>query len=310
MKTKKSERHKPASLDRKDPHNWNFYDVPTEQRSICCFWEYARESASLRKAVALAKTAFANVGIAKPETAEREAFRVKVNEAYALLVKTGFDLPFWVRLPFPKPWLSVDKVERSKWAHVRREIPNPVKHPPFQVTGDGFIIAALNGLAHEAYKTNMAVLAKAESDPDINTTEALAECFDPHPVSLLGTCVQSFVAQINWRDYTKREIKNAIWKWIEANRPPTIPDPSGRGHNPMEECRASLERLALLRLRSCYTLDETLAILAKRPKEQRQTSKFVNPGECNREAEKAVADFHELLHFLDPTDMPRSWPLK
>jgi hypothetical protein len=333
MKTEKSERHKPANRERKDPRNWNFNDVPKEQRGICCFWEYARESASIRKAVEIAKTAFANEG-------KWEAFRDKKNEAYALLHLTGYPLEFYQQLPFPAPWLSVDVDQRTKCALVRREMPVPVKIPPFKVTGDSFIVGYLSSLAREAdekrnaawaqvveaEKQKQAAVAKAVRGEGADVAELhkldrrIAELVkqakqheNPSPISFLGGGgVQSFVGQINWRDYTKPEIKNAIWKWIETNRPPTIPDPSGRGHDPMEECRASLERLALLRLRSRYTIDETLAMIAKiLPLKQRlAASKFTDSSECNREAGKAVTDFHELLHFLDPTEMPRSWPLK
>src|ERR1022692_3916499 len=81
-------------------HEWNFDSVPDGELVACCYWEYARESASICDAVKTGKTAFANQGIAKPESEEREAFRVAANKAFGLLHGTGFDISFWVGLPF------------------------------------------------------------------------------------------------------------------------------------------------------------------------------------------------------------------
>src|SRR2546426_455298 len=128
----------PPKLDQRpelSDYDWKFDAVAKEQPVACCFLEYARESVSIRNAVETAKTAFANQGIARPESVEREAFRSAANEAFSLLHRTGFNISFWVGLSFPNPWQSVDETERKRWPHVRPEIPTPEKIPPFRRSG-------------------------------------------------------------------------------------------------------------------------------------------------------------------------------
>jgi hypothetical protein len=257
-------------------HEWDFRDVPEPQLKACCIWEYARESASIRHAVKVSRIAFARLGIARPETAGRDAFQRVVNKALGLLHSTGFNVEsFWLQLPFPKPWLNVDKDERAKWADFRPTMPVPVKIPAFGVTGDYFIVSHLYDLAHQANENRKAaweqvIEAEAQRTALVNAAlrgervnvaelhklegriaelQAQArERENPIPVSFMGAGgVQSFVGQINWRDCTKPEIKKAICQWIDANVPPTIPDPGERGHKP-KDWENKLRDLGIMRL--------------------------------------------------------------
>jgi hypothetical protein len=283
-----------------DPHEWDFNSIPEPQLVASCVWEYARESASIRKAVECAKIAFANQGIPKSESAEREAFRAAASEAFSLLHNTGFDLSFWVRLPFPEPWQSVDVEERQKWEHIRPEIPR-VKFPPFQISGDICTVGELDRLACEANKKNRAALAKAaRGEPVVNEAELLAEFLNPRPILLLGAGgVQSFMAQINWRDYTDRQIKTAVNEWVVNQRPTTIPEPSERGHKPID-WRKKLGDLGILRL-----MYETKVGNMKiyQPEAWRRYG-------CRGErywytaSERALKDFRVLLRFLPHGELP------
>jgi hypothetical protein len=66
---------------RLDLHEWDFDDVPEPQLVVCCVWEYAREAASIRRAVKYAKAA--EVSKRKLLRAERvhEPFLNAVNKA-------------------------------------------------------------------------------------------------------------------------------------------------------------------------------------------------------------------------------------
>jgi hypothetical protein len=140
---------------------------------------------------------------------------------------------------------------------------------------------------------------------------------EPQPPLLVrgGGGVDSFVAQINWREFSDTEIVECFKRWLQATgtRPvPVTEEPKGArgvrggpGHGE-GEWRASLERVGLLRLRSRYTFSEAKPFLSKLP----QATKTTNASECNREAGKAVHDFHALFPFLDPAEEPRCWPLK
>lgn len=140
-----------------------------------------------------------------------------------------------------------------------------------------------------------------------STTGALVE----------GTGVERMLVEINWKDFTDRELRNAFDLWLKS-RPRRIPEPSKRGHDPLD-CRARLFRLGLLRLRHNHTVEDTIQILCKtfpaksfltRDNKQKRPTKYSEPGELNREAEKAVDDFHALFPFLDPAERPLSWPMK
>jgi hypothetical protein len=120
--------------------------------------------------------------------------------------------------------------------------------------------------------------------------------------------VDSFIAQINWHEFSKKEIKECFGKWVDTYSCP-VAKPSERGR-PVD-WRARLVRLGLLRLRHAQTVEQAIQIIAKTvPVNQRLSEKFNTPGEFNREANNAVDGFRALFHFLDPAEMLRSWPMK
>jgi hypothetical protein len=212
-------------------HEWNFDSVPDGELVTCCYWEYARESVSICDAVETAKAASANQGIPRPESEEHEAFRSAAEKAFGLLLSTGFDNSFWMGLPFPGPWQSVDKAERKKWVSVRPKIPTPVKFPPFQVTDDLIIGSMLRGEATKAYETRQALyLRLSQIDRGVANLEEAAELRNKlseqaklsTPVVVRGMGgVDSFIAQINWREFNDKEIVACFEQWVRENRPTT-----------------------------------------------------------------------------------------
>jgi hypothetical protein len=307
-------------------HNWNFNAdrVPDDELVACCYWENARESGAICDAVKTAKTAHANLGKSAPMTAERQAFDEVVTSAYGLLHQTGYELQFWVGLPFPeKPWQLIGKTERKKWGRICPEISAPVKFPPFQTTGDLFIASWLYGEATKAREARLALYRRllqidsgaanlAEAAELRNKLDEQAKHPTP-PVEMQGMGgVDSFIAQINWHEFSKKEIIKCFSKWVNDYRCP-LEKPSERGR-PVD-WRARLERLGLLRLRHHHTLENAKPYLQKlyppcRSMQSRPPSKFNDGGECNREANRAVEDFRNLFPFLGPSAMPHSWPMK
>lgn len=299
-------------------HDWNFSDVSKDQFVVSCYWEYARESVSIRNAVEIAKIFYANQVIARPESAEREAFRSAADKAFGLLHSTGFDNSFWVGLSFPKPWQLVDKTKREKWACVRPEIPTPVKFPPFGVTNDLIIAGVLNSEARRIHEARQAIyLRLSQIDSGVANLKEAGELREklseqvkhPNPLIVRGQGgVDSFIGQINWREFSKKDIKKCLSKWVDDYSCP-IAKPSERGR-PVN-WRARLESLGLLRLRHVQSVEETIQTIAQTlPSNKRKSTKFTEPGELNREAQNAVADFCNLFPFLDSAEMPISWPLK
>jgi len=293
-------------------HEWNFDSVPDEELVACCYWEYARESAFIRNAVQTAKTAFASQGIAKPESEEREAFRVAANKAFGLLHGTGFDISFWVGLPFPKPWQSVDKTERAKWAHVRPK--NPTKEiRPFGATGDICIAGALQSEAMKVLKARQELERRLwEIDNGVRNLEeggGLREKrseLAKHPVIVRGVGgVDSFIAQINWREFNDKEIVAAFKEWVKDNRPTSSDTKElvGRRNDKgrkLNDWRVMLDRLSIMRLLHCSTLKRLL------PEAQ---SRY-RSADWYRERKSANRDFHRLFPFLPSADRPLAWPTK
>jgi len=121
--------------------------------------------------------------------------------------------------------------------------------------------------------------------------------------------IERLRVEIDW-SFSNDQIRKAFKLWLKENRPPSFPEPSERGHKPVD-WRARLERLGLLRLRHVQSVEDTIQIITQTlPSEKRKATKFLEPGILNQEAEKAVTDFHNLFHFLDPAEMPRSCPMK
>jgi len=304
--------------------DWDFQSVPEAETVACCYWEYARESVSIRDAVMTVKTALVNQGKPAPETPEREAFRVTATRAFGLLAQTGLPTLFWTGLPFPEmPWQRIDQTKRNEWANVRLEDPTHVRLSPFQVTGDPMIASMLRGEAMKAHERRLALYQQlsqidtgmANLDEATELRKKLSEQ-EQHPVHVAvrgegGT--DSFIAQINWHEFSKKQIKESFGKWVDAYFCPVAKE-SQRGHKSVD-WRAKLERLGLLRLRSQFTFEDAKPFLKqlypmRKLNDSRPPSKFNEGGECNREAIKAVDDFRSLFHFLDSVEMPKSWPIR
>ena len=110
--------------------------------------------------------------------------------------------------------------------------------------------------------------------------------------------------EIDW-SWSNRNIEKAFRQWLKQSRPPPLRELAGRGHDSLE-IRASLERLGLIRLRYCLTFADATKFLARLPR----SSKTQNASECNREARKALDDWHRLFPFIPEDEKPRSWPMK
>ena len=125
--------------------------------------------------------------------------------------------------------------------------------------------------------------------------------------------IERLRVQIDW-NFTNDQIREAFKLWLKENRPLSFPEPSDKGHKPVD-WRARLERLGLLRLRSRYTFNKAEPFLKQLYPQKQSTQsqpprKYSDKGECNREAKKAIDDFHALFPFLDPAEKPLSWPMK
>ena len=291
-----------------DEKTWNFSAVDECELVASCIWEYARESKAMSEAVKTAKRAIASQGKPAPETPARQAFREAANRAFGLLHQTGFPLEFWTGLPFPKPWQRIGEDQRKKWADkCPDKFADAVKFPAFQVTGDLLISGCLHGSAREAHNARTAIyqrLSQIDSGA-ANLDEAAklrAKLAENSPLTIQGEGgVDSFIMQINWAQFSKKEIKACFNKWVDDyDCPLAKPSERGRG-NTAADWWARIERLGLLRLRRVQTAGQVIQTIAKTlPVNQRVSEKFNTPGILNSEAVKAGKDFSFLFPFLAP----------
>ena len=59
--------------------------------------------------------------------------------------------------------------------------------------------------------------------------------------------VERTVVRIDWTRFTNRQIKDAAAEWIQQNRPPSIPEPGGKGTGKEHDARAWLNALGVVR---------------------------------------------------------------
>lgn len=195
----------------------------------------------------------------------------------------------------------------------------PEKIPPFRVTGSLSVARAIRDDAEHVQKARLAAYQRLwEIDQAMgNSMEAddlrkqLAAPLPPPIVRGEGG-VDSFIAQVNWQDFTDEEIVAAFKQWVKDknNRPvPVTAQPKGvrgitggRGHD-KGEWRASLARLGIMRLMHHYSFDEMFAAL---PVELADREKYCTKAGCKKERQKALDDFHELFPYLSD-EKPASW---
>ncbi len=248
-------------------HDWNFIAdrVPDDEVVACCYWEYARESKFVLEVTKLR----AELRDGKRLHDSLDAGQKRLLEQLDVICERPDADPdrFYRCPPFPKPWQALDKGSRP---------PLMLKIPPEEYAFQAIDSRLPWGRFHR--ETERHVISHG---------------------------IETLLVTINWGAGSDREIKKSFNKWLDKNRPSHIPEPSERGHKPVD-WRARLERLGLLRLRHNYTFDKAKPLLKMLP----QTTKTTDSSECNRQAKNAVDDFHALFPFLDSSAMPISWPLK
>jgi hypothetical protein len=315
---------------------WNFTSsrVPDAELVACCLWEYARESVTLKELRQRCVKACCTDGIADsliPIVAG--TIRHPINSVEVFLREIVLQCPpdlwqskdpskrFYTPPGFPPPltssfpasWQSLSSNERT-WRTEHTDL-KAKPYFPFRrgrLRDARYIVGTVLSQRLHALKPSAHPLERREiigiPMVPLDRVDYWAGSEDGLPGGFLfPDGAELSVVEIDWSHCTDKEIA----EWVKAARPPSIPEPKDKGGHKRGDWRAMLVRIGLLRLRHHYTTEETLAIIADcLTTTQRKKVKFVEPGECNREANAAVKDFRELFPFLAPAEMPCSWPLK
>lgn len=262
---------------------WDFSRVPSAELLVCCYYEYARESPTI-------------LDLFEGENDPRLPLSHNVRLRDALREFAPFVTAAYVtgKRRFAQPWQ--EKPDEDRRRVCATFVPPPLhydkKAPPLKRS-------LLRPFDRETCLNELGLLGDGVQCTSLDTE----------------TGYEELLVQIVWKEFTDAEIVESFAQWVKENRP-TDPQTkqlvgrhSDKGHD-LKDWRVRLDRLGLLRLRHHQTTEDAIQVLCKAFPPDKRPSKFMEPGEINREATKAVQDFRTLLPFLDPAELPRSWPMK
>jgi hypothetical protein len=246
---------------------WDFSRVPKNEARACCFYEYARESTYVMQ------------NLENPPPYDQ------IDERGQQLLKN----PLTIALPptraharrgpgetqkFNKPWLLRDPSWRAWFC---RELPDH---------WDGVL---------EKTQTHSFQVLRAE--PCIRWTGEDIRGLDRK------TGLEVLFVIIDWAAFDDGEIGAQFKKWLKKGRPKAVGLHSKKGTGKANEWQMHLEKLAILRLRHHYLVDEfSFHIPAKWNRD-----KFVDVSEINRACNAARKQLHDLFPFLQKNAQPLSW---
>ena len=287
-------------------NEWVFDDVPENELVACCYWEYARESAFIRKLWKRSWEYWKPLYLKgqwwnEPEDKKLQADLQKVQSI-------GYPADVFLRgiacapdgaLPdvktlkpdeihhatgsFPKPWQELARGERTYRAKINTDV-HARQLVPFK---RGFFLHA----------NEIAKLGPSQSW----TRKQLLEI---RPSVIYGSGVEMTVVGINWSAFSNEEIVQSFHEWVKANRPKDLRKPDGKGRNKARDWLVKLERLGILRLLHRFRL-------ADLPKQNPTAWKRYNSPNrrWRKDAQKAGANFKSLFPFLK-NEPPLCWPPK
>jgi hypothetical protein len=243
---------------------------------------------------------------------------VQANRDLSQLYSIGTPAKLFESPKFPAvTWQALDSTEKRNWIDFVPKIPTPREFPPFQVSSDVWLLGWLKSEAQSVVdERNLLHQRLLEIDEDATNLKEAAELREKlaesvrlpgGKISALGADgVESFMVQINWREFGDAEIIKAFTKWVkDGHARPTDPltgELAGKRHPKQgqdpDTWRVRLEQLGIMRVRHNYPFDDAMP----RPV---SATKYNVKSENNRERDKAVKRFHALFQFLPKTENPR-----
>ncbi len=268
--------------------DWNFDNVPDDELLACCYWEYARESARIRAFCSPTDSDFfpapeMYLEIRRPDgSAFMKARRSLINPArmrfaenlrtYALPVRLTLQRVRTTSDPLEKAWL---KLSPSLRLEVVQELqPYFAEKPaltylPFNRCSDMRDI----GLAGENYRC-----AKLNME----------------------TGIEWFRAEIDWGDFTDKQIVAAFRTWVSENRPQGLGRGNEKGKRKRKGLLSQLAWLGMMRLMNAYPYTSMATCCS-------EAAIFYGKTNWPRARKKAGRIFRELFFFLPKSDKPIHW---
>lgn len=309
------------------PFEWDFDPVPDEELIACCFWEYARESKTIKL---LADVHWCITrDITYRQAYERDPSLIDQHNERAEMIagwvkRAGFDYDavmdrYWkYDFAFLGIYQSVTELVRDGASPWRRLPPGLREHVTRTVNRNG-VLRPLSlstvGELEELWKANsMDLLEIRSTDRDeMNDSEDAAlwsesTAIEPSFGSEDDAHERMTAAlTVDFSRFTDNEIIAAFGDWVKKQRPAqwkqprrVLPGARQRGRK-LVEYRVALERLGLMRLlhnNSPAELSETLPEAWK--KIRRKEPDF------RREVREATKFFRSLFLFLPEEEKPTS----
>ena|ERR1051326_563017 len=255
--------------ERVDRREWDFSVVPTEEERACCFYEYSRESTYIVESLRASNWPNDNLD------AQRQALRNSP-------IVFGFTDMDPHRLS--EPWLSKDSEWRRRFCYYFAEHWEGLSYAPSieKSSAPPFTVGA--------------------------TPHAPWEQWTKRKTRLLDrkTGLELLLVTIDWDNFKDSEIVASFTKWIKSNagRPRGVGLRHAKGKR-TDTWRKKLERLAIMRLRHYYSVDEISSLV---PPKWENLTKFVDEREVRRERKAARLTLFELFPFLPEDTLPVNWP--
>jgi len=259
-----------------DPTEWNFEKVDTGELVAATLWEYARESQFIRDTIKL----------------------------YVEWQKAGCrnDAPGYAALNAALGKLNapLGKIQTTNLAGNRQALYvmlAPENDP------DSFP-ARWQSLRPEAKAARLEVIA---SWPILHLVEPVRRS----PISLIGNTGngENLLIEIAWKQYTDKQIIEAMPAFLKTNRPTTMPEPSERGHKPKDWATA-LRDLGVMRLLNDVELGNMKRRYPDAWKLYHDQAGWKDRTYWYQARRRAIEHFHSLLPLLPEGEQPIHAPTK
>jgi hypothetical protein len=303
-------------------NEWNFDSVPPKELEVCCYWEYARESAFIQRVREIWRR---TAGCKLDEATLPESLTKDWKKMSFALYRAGHGgkaclfrdeiLPVGgksIASPFPEAWQSL----RPEVRQILRDTAgdSSQKMPPFRWS-DHF---ALHVMAESLPIPNMEIEPKVgflppfglKKDPKLSYPKPAMEAGmqekfwenkprAERPSMLWRDGEETLLIAIQW-GFSTADIIKCFTQWVKVHRPKDFEGPDTRGKKE-NKWRVALERLGVMRAMNAYENPdgdflETIKTGAKR----------------NRRLDhrRAGETFRELFPFLPQGEEPIHWQVK
>jgi hypothetical protein len=318
-------------------NDWDFSEVPNSELIGCCYWEYARESDFIRRALHRYREWYLS-GAERTKDSDQlfaEMDRIQSIGDISEVIIRGCSFPQALtrqstdpvapnyRHPnapyftgsFPTPWQALCQGERASRSltanYGKRVISPPIERGHYYEAEEigKYCRAKAKGIFAEYHRIQQENPGKSEvqliEDGKLKPWQEIA------PSLYWESGREVTVLRINWSDYTNDSLVQHFRRWVKTHRPPQVPVPSRQGRKP-GDWRAHLTRLGVMRLLGAFKPSDIFnwsSEIGRLVRESKQfcRRKWLDSTKWHDARREAREVFHVIFPFLPKDEIPRSW---